>query len=113
MHPASPKVVVLEALESVTDKRQAHLRRLITTLTAGSRSRSRNFQVGSVVRLINLVNREVGCIDVGGEFGLEGCADTAKSVKFDSAEEFVALNLISTTTAKAVLCVANKAITQD
>lgn len=82
-------------------------------MTVDSRSRSSSFQVRSVVGLINLVNWEVGCVNVRGELGLEGRADAAKSVKLDATEELVVLDLISTTSAKAVLRIANEATTQD
>lgn len=69
--------------------------------------------MSGVVCLINLINREIRRIDIGGEFGLEWRTDAAKGVEFNSTEEFVVLDFISTTTAEAVLRVANEAIIQD
>jgi hypothetical protein len=111
--PQSSKIVVLKALKSVADKWQTHVRLLVTKLTISRGGRSSCSQVGSIIRLVNLVNREVGRVNVRGEFGLEGCPDAAKSVEFNSTEELVVLDLIRTTTAKADLCIANKAIARD
>lgn len=63
--------------------------------------------MGSIVGLINLVSREVGRVDIRQELGLERRTDPAKSLKFDSAEEFVALDLVGSSMAKTVLRVAD------
>lgn len=69
--------------------------------------------MGGVIRLINLVNGEVGGINVRGEFRLEWCTNAAKGIKFNATEELVVLDFISTTTAKTIFRVANKAVRND
>lgn len=64
--------------------------------------------MGGIVSLINLIRREVSRVDVGCKFGLEGGTNTAKSVEFDSTEELVVFDLISTSTAQADLGVTDQ-----
>lgn len=105
----SSKVVVLKTLEGVTDEWQAHLGCFLANLASCRRSRSRVLEVSSIVGLINLVGREVGRVDVRQELGLERRTDPAKSVEFNAAEEFVALDLVGSSMTKTVLRVADKA----
>jgi hypothetical protein len=66
---------------------------LITGSSSGS------LKMGCVVGLIDLIRWEVGRIDIGIQFGFERGTNAAKSVKFNTAEEFVILDLISADTA--------------
>jgi hypothetical protein len=50
--------------------------------------------MSSGIGLVNLIDREVRRIDVGREPGLKWCANTAKAVKVNAAEEGVSLDLI-------------------
>lgn len=65
--------------------------------------------MGSIVGLVNLVRWEVGCVDIGLQFRLEGGANTAKCVELYTAEELVGLDFVRTATAKAVFGVTNHA----
>jgi hypothetical protein len=109
----SSEVVVLKALERVADEWQAHFGCIITSLAICCSGRSCSFEVRSIIGLINLISREVGRVDIRGEFGLEWGSDSAKSIELNSTEEFVVLNLICTSTAKTILGVANKAKRED
>ena len=45
------------------------------------------------VRLVDLVRRKVGHVDVGVETGLERCADVPQAIPVDATEKVVALDL--------------------
>lgn len=109
----SPEVVI-EPLERVSDEGQAHLGALV--LGGGARGGGRRgagglggLEQGGVVGLIDLVGGEVGGVDVGCQARLEGGADPAQAVEFDAPEEVVALDLVRTASAEAVLRVADEA----
>lgn len=93
--------VGIEPLEGVTNKRQAHLRTLVLLGTLPSTSLL-SPQVRGVIRLVNLVGREVGGIDGRGEARLEGGTDPAQAVKLDTPEEGVAFDLVGTATSKTI-----------
>jgi hypothetical protein len=97
----------LEALESVTNEWQTHLRCFISRLNA--RGSLLLLQYRSIISLINLIGREVSSVDVGGKLWLEWCADVAEPFKVNTSEELVFLDLLSTSTTKTILSVADKA----
>jgi hypothetical protein len=106
----SPKVII-KPLKRIPDKRQAHLGALLLLRrpAAGTVAGLRGLEQRRVVRLVDLVGREVGRVDVGGEARLEGRADAAQAVELDAAEEGVVLNLVRAAAAEAVLRVADQA----
>jgi hypothetical protein len=67
--------------------------------------------IGSAsVVLINLINREVGCIDVRVQLRLKRCPDSAQGMPVDAAEEGMLLDLASATNAaKAMFGIADQA----
>ena len=65
--------------------------------------------MSGVVSLINLISWKVGCINVGRQLGFEWCTDSAKSVKFDTAEEFVVLDFLCRNSSEAMFGVTDKA----
>lgn len=85
--------VVIEPLECVADEWQAHLRRLVHRST---RSESLGLENGSIVRLVNLISREVRSIDCRCQPRLERCTNAAEAVEFDATEEWVVLDLMGT-----------------
>lgn len=108
-HEGKLSEVVIEALERVPDEWQTHLGRLLhcrgAALLDGLRLENRG-----IVGLINLIGREVGSINVGGQTWLKGRANATKAVELDTSEECMVLNLMRSTTAKTVFCVADHAI---
>jgi hypothetical protein len=110
--PQSPEVVV-EPLEGIPDKRQAHLRALLllrrTATSAGAVPRLCGLEQRGVVRLVDLVGGEVGRVDVRRQARLERRADAAQAVELDAAEEGVVLELVGAAAAEAVLRVADQA----
>lgn len=94
----------VESLVCIAKERKLHLRTLLLDMTSGLRSLEK--RRGLCLR--NLVNREVSSIGVGLESWLEWCTDTTKSVEVDAMEERVVLDLVSATTSKAVLRVADE-----
>jgi hypothetical protein len=106
----SPKVVV-KPFKSIPDKRQAHLGAL---LLLGGRAGAvagglGGLEHGGVVRLVDLVGREVGRVDVGRQARLEGRADPPQAVELDAPEEGVVLDLVRAAAAEAVFRVADQA----
>ena len=101
--------VAVESLERITNEWQAHFWCVLTGCSTGSRSSSRHLKMGSVVSLINLISWEVCCIDIGGQLGLEWGSDATKSVKFNSTEEFVVLDLICRNSSQAMFGITNEA----
>jgi hypothetical protein len=99
--------VVIKPLECVTNERQAHLWRLLDC-SAGLEGLC--LEDAGIISLINLISREVGGVNVGGQARLERRADTAETIKLDTAEESMALDLVSTTATQTVLRVADHAI---
>ena len=85
---ATPESV--KALISVTDKGQTH-RRLLgpTRFRLGT-------QLSRVVRLRNLVNGKVLCVDGRLQLGFEWCADAAELIPLDAAEEGMVFDLLCT-----------------
>jgi len=69
--------------------------------------------VGRIVSLINLIRREVSCVDIRGELRLEWCTNSAQGLEFNATEEFVVLNFIGRDTTKAIFSVADKAKEED
>lgn len=65
---------------------------------------------GRVIGLVNLVRREVCCIDVAREAWLKRSANPPERVEFDATEEGVPLDLVSTAATQAVLGVADEAV---
>ena len=61
-----------------------------------------------IIRLVDLVNREIRRVNIGGKLGLERRADFSQLIKDNAAEEWMSFNLSSTLTAKAVLTVTDK-----
>jgi hypothetical protein len=59
--------------------------------------------MSGVVSLINLISWEVCCINVGRQLGFEWRTDSAKSVKFDTTEEFVVFDFFCRNSSKAML----------
>jgi len=85
--------VVVETLEGISEERQALLKRLFSG--SGTTLLHRLLlEDGGVVRLVDLVSREVGCVNVGGETRLERRANAAQAVEVNSTEEGVALDLL-------------------
>jgi hypothetical protein len=107
----SPEVVI-EPLERVPNKRQAHLGALLLLARGGTTSGAAGLgglEHGGVVRLVNLVGREVGRVDVGRQARLERRADPPQAVELDATEEGVALDLVRAAAAEPVLRVADQA----
>jgi hypothetical protein len=69
--------------------------------------------VSSIVGLINFIRWEVGCVDVGSEFGFEWCSNAAQAIEINTTEELVVLDLISTTPTQAILSIADKTMGQS
>jgi hypothetical protein len=65
--------------------------------------------MGGVVSLINLISWEICRIDVGGELGFERCTNASKSIKLDSTEELMALDLLGRNSPKTMFGITNKA----
>lgn len=96
----------IEALERVTDERQAEVRvvALPSRLDLGA-------HLSRVVNLRDLVDREVLRVDSAGELGLKWCTNLAKAVPVDAVKERVLLELgRALGVAETVLWVANEAI---
>lgn len=104
----SPEVVV-EALEGVSNKWQAHLGRFLRLAPRGRGLGLLSLEHCGVVGLIDLVGGEIGGVNSTGKTGLEGSADPAERVKFDAAEEGVALDLMRAATTETVLGVDDEA----
>lgn len=102
--------VVIEPLESVTNKWQAHLGRLLGSCASAVVLDGLGLEQSCVVGLINLVGREVGGVDVGRQARLERSANATQAIKVDTAEERVALELMGTSPSKSVLRVADHAV---
>ena len=65
---------------------------------------------GAVVVLVNLIDGEVLCINVGLELGLERCADASQAIPRDAAEKWVLPDLAGTTdAAETMVSIANEA----
>lgn len=94
----------IEALIGVPQERQLHLRAVLLAMTSSLRSLNNS----ALLRLTNLVNREVSGIRRRLKSWLKRRTNTSQSIKVDTMEEGVSLNLISTTTAKTVLRVDNQ-----
>lgn len=101
--PRSPKVVI-KPLKRIPNKRQAHLGALLRRHGVPG---LRGLEHGRVVRLVDLVGREVRGIDVRRETRLKGRPDAPQAVELDAAEEMVGLDLMRTAAAEAVLRVAD------
>lgn len=105
--------VVIEPLECVPNKRQAHLGALVLRGDAGGGGSGagslRGFEEGGVVCLVDLVSWEVGRVDVRCQARFEGCADPAQAVEFDAPEEVVALDLVRSASSETILRVADEA----
>lgn len=97
----------LETLEGVTKEWQAHLRVVLALRLAVALLPQK---MGGVIGLVNLVDWEVGHIDVGGQLGLKWSADGTKLIKINTTEELVVLDLLCIDTSKAILGVADKTI---
>lgn len=100
--------IVVEPLKGVADEGQAHFRRLLEWLAALA---SLSLEQSGVISLVDLVNREVGGVNVGSEAGLERCPDSAKAIEIDTSEEGVRFDLMGTATTQTVLGVADEAET--
>lgn len=66
-------------------------------------------EMGGVIGLIDFIGRKVGRVDIGLQLRLEGCANTAESVKLNTTEELVGLDFICATTTKTIFRVAYQA----
>lgn len=109
---ASSKVVI-EPLEGISKKGEAHLGALFLRpwhLAVAASSGLSGLQQRGIVRLVDLVRREVGGVDVGGQPGLEWCPDSAQTVELDAPEERMALDLVRPSATETVLRVANQTI---
>ena len=96
----------IEALERVTDERQAEV-----GVIGLARGLGRGAHLRGRVDLRDLVDREVLGVDGAGELGLEGSADLAEAFLVDSAEEGVFLQLGGAAhVSEAVLWVADEAV---
>lgn len=95
----------IEAFVGVSQEGDIHLRHLISNLASSLCS----LEMSSSIGLVDLIDREVGGIDVGREPGLEWCTNAAKAVEVNAAEEGVSLDFIRRDPAQAVLRVTNKA----
>jgi hypothetical protein len=104
-------LVVIKSLERITNERQAQLWSVIAGLISIGILLS--FKVGSIVGLIDLVSWEIGCVNIRGQLGLEWCSNKAQTIEINASEEFVALNLIGTTSTKTIFSIANKARNQS
>lgn len=98
--------VIIEALERVPNERQTQLRRLLRGPATG---KGLGLENGGVVRLVNLVRREVRGVNVGGETRLERRPNTAQTIELDTSEERVRLDILSTVFSKTGFRVANQA----
>ena len=101
--------VAVEPLECVPNKGQAHLGGLFLlsqTLAPGCLLGTEDRRV---VRLVDLVGREVRRVNVGGQPWLEGCADPPKALEFHPAEEGMALDLVRAAPPEPVFRVADEA----
>jgi hypothetical protein len=101
--------IVIESLERITNEWQAHFWCILASRPTGSSGRSSSLQMSGVVSLVNLISWEVCRINVGRQLGFKWCADAAKSIKFDSTEEFVILDLLSRNSSEAMFGITNKA----
>ena len=102
--------VVVKPLEGVSDKRQTHFGTLLLlTLADAALGRLLRLKQGGVVRLVDLVRREVGGVDVGRQTRLEGGADTPQAIELYTEEESVALDFVCAPAAETVLRVTNEA----
>jgi hypothetical protein len=95
----------IEALERVTDERQAEV-----GVIGLARGLGRGAHLRGCVDLRDLVDGEVLGVDCAGELGLEGSADLAKTFPVDSTKEWVLLQLLrSAHVTKTVLWVTDQA----
>src|SRR5436309_8052060 len=94
--------IAFKPLVSVSEKWQSQLRIRLTWL-----GRIHGFQMRGIIRLVDLVNREIRRIDVGGKLGLERRTDLSQLIKDNTTEEWMSFDLCSTTATKAVFSVAN------
>lgn len=102
--------IVIEPLESVTNKWQAHLGRLLGSCASAVVLDGLGLEQSCVVGLVNFVGREVGGVDVGRQARLERSANAAQAIKVDAAEKRMALEFMGTSPSKSVLRVADHAI---
>lgn len=102
--------IVVKSLKRVPDERQTHLGRLFGLGAALARLKSLSLENSGVVCLINFVCWEVGCVDVGGESGLEWRSDASQAVEIDTTEECVALELMGATSPKSILSIAHHTV---
>lgn len=111
---AQSSEVVVEALERVSNEGQAEFWALLLLRRgSGTPSGLLSLEQRGVIRLVNLVRREVCGIDGGCKTGFEGRTDAAQAVELNAAEEGVALDFVRTTTAETVLSVADEAMTSQ
>lgn len=110
LNAAQSSEVVVETLECVSNEGQAEFWAfLLLRRCSGAPSSLLSLEQCGVIRLVDLVRREVCGIDSGCKTGLEGRTDAAQAVELDAAEEGVALDFMSTTATETVLSVADKA----
>lgn len=108
--PSRSPEVVIEALECVSNKWQAHLGRFLRLTPRGRSLGLLCLEHCGVVGLIDLVCGEIGSVDSTRKTWLEGSANTAERVKFNATEEGVALDLVRAATTETVLGVDNEAV---
>lgn len=106
--------VVIESFESVPNKRETHLRALL--LLSGRQTTSSTvpglggLEVRGIVRLVDLIGREVGGIDVGRKARLKRRADPPQAVELDAPEKGVVLELVRAAAADAIFRVADQTV---
>lgn len=97
----------LETLESVANEWQAHLVVLFLLLVTLSRSRSiRSPEASRSVGLINLVDREVLCVDGRCQAWAEWRTDSTKALEVDSSEERMEFNFVGASSSETVFRIA-------
>lgn len=99
--------VVLKSLKRIPDKRQRHLWRLLLLGSRGGLQPAVHLHsVGSLQ--LQVLGGEVGGVDVRRQARLEGGTEAAEVVEIDAGEEWVAPQLVGSTTAEAVLAIADE-----
>jgi hypothetical protein len=94
--------VVIEPLEGVANKWQAHLGRLLWRPRAALLD-SLCFQQRRVVRLVDLIRWEVRSIDVRGKAWLERRTDATEAIELNASEKGVDLDLVCSAPTQTVL----------
>lgn len=98
--------ICIKSLVRITQEGNIHLWRFVLLLAIGSLLGP---QLSSGIGLINLIDREVGGVNVGCQPWLEWSSDPTKAVKIDPLEEYMVFDLVCTSTSETILRVTDQA----